>query len=268
MADYDELNALLAQMGGVVIGYSGGVDSALLAKAATDVLGKNAVCVLVESSLVPEVEIEDAISTAEALGLNLVRLNVDALSMPHVSENAPDRCYHCKKSVFSAIAEIARQRGLSFILDGSNANDESDYRPGSLAASELGVRSPFRELGFSKEQIRAVSRELGLVTWNKPSFACLATRVPYGTTITAEILKRVEGAEDVMRQLGFHQFRVRHHDDVARIELMPVEMERIMAPTMRAAVLGELKSLGYAYVSLDLAGYRSGSMNETLDIAF
>ena len=266
MANYDDLKNLLSQMDGAVIGYSGGVDSTLLAKVATDALGAKVICVLIESCLVPELEIDEAVAIAEDLGLNLIRLKVDALSIENVPDNNPDRCYHCKKSLFSKIVTIAKDQGLPYVLDGANASDESDYRPGTQATSELGIRSPLKELDITKEQVRAMARELGLSIWNKPSYACLASRIPYGTRLTQDILKRVEKAETVLRKLGFHQFRVRHHNDVARIELMQIEMDKIISPIMRNAIIRELKSLGYTYISLDLAGYRSGSLNETLEI--
>lgn len=267
MADYAKLKLLLSEMGGVVIGYSGGVDSTLLARAATDALDKRAVCVLVDSCLVPRAEIEDAVLRAEDMGLNLVRIEVDALAVENVPENTPDRCYFCKRAVFGTLCEIAKERGLPYVLDGANADDESDYRPGTRATTELGVRSPLKELGLTKELVRAMSREIGLVTWNKASFACLASRIPYGTPLTRELLGKVEKAESVLRVLGFQQFRVRHHGDVARIELMTLEMERLTSPAVRRHVVREFRNIGYTYVALDLAGYRMGSMNEMLGTA-
>lgn len=265
MVDYGELRSLLSEMGGAVIGYSGGVDSTLLARAANDALGKNAVCVLVESCLMPGTEVEEAVEQARVMGLNLVRIGVDALDIPNVPENAPDRCYHCKTAIFGKLAQIAKERNLPYVLDGSNADDASDYRPGSRATAELGVRSPLKELGLTKDQVRAISRDVGLPTWDKPSFACLASRIPYGTPLNAEVLRRVEMAEDILRKLGLRQFRVRHHGDVARIELMPMDMDRITVPAMRQQVVAEFRKLGYTYAALDLAGYRMGSMNEVLE---
>jgi len=264
MRDYEKLKALLAEMGGVVIGYSGGVDSTLVAKAATDALGERAVSVLVESCLVPASELEEAVTTAEELGLNLVRIKADPLAADRVAQNDPNRCYHCKNAVFLMIREVADQRGLSYVLDGANVDDESDYRPGAKAVEELGVRSPLKELGFDKEQIRAISRDIGLPTWNKPSYACLASRVPYGTRLTEETLKQIESAESVLRALGLRQFRVRHHGDTARIEVMPLDMEKVITAAVREHIVRELRALGYRYVSLDLAGYRTGSLNEAL----
>lgn len=264
MVDYSKLKSYLSEMGGMVIGYSGGVDSTLLAKAATDALGEKALCVLIESVLNPKAEIEEAVELAEELGLNLVRMPVEALSVPEVRENGCERCYYCKKALFSKLVDLAKEHGLQWVCDGSNLDDSDAYRPGSKAIAELGVRSPLKELELTKEQIRAISRDIGLPTWNKPSFACLASRIPYGTPLTEETLSKIEKAESELRALGFTQFRVRHHGDTARIELMPMEMERITRQTMRVHIVTSLRKLGYTYVALDLAGYRSGSLDEVL----
>jgi len=264
MPDYERLVCAIREMGGVVVGYSGGVDSTLVSKAATDALGERAVCVLVDSCLMPRSEIDEAVALADELGFNLVRINADALAIPNVPDNAPDRCYHCKKAIFSRMVEIARARGLEFVLDGGNADDTVDYRPGARATRELGVRSPLKELGFTKARVREVSRELGLVTWDRPAYACLASRVPYGTRLTREILAQVEAAESILREMGFKQCRVRHHGDVARIELEPEDMDAMLAPDARNLVLHRLRAVGYTYVALDLAGYRTGSLNEGL----
>lgn len=264
MVDYSKLKSYITEMGGMVIGYSGGVDSTLLAKAAADTLGDRALCVLIESALTPQADIEDAVELADGLGLNLMRMQVDALAIPGVSENSCDRCYYCKKALFSKLIELAKDRGLNWVCDGSNLDDSEAYRPGSKAIAELGVRSPLKELGLTKEQIRAISRDIGLPTWNKPSFACLASRIPYETLLTTETLSKIEKAEDELRTLGFMQFRVRHHGDIARIELMPLEMERINEHTMRIHIVTSIRKLGYTYVTLDLAGYRSGSLDEVL----
>lgn len=264
MPGYEDLKALIRETGGAVVGYSGGVDSTLVAVAATEALGDRAICVLVESPLMSSSEIKAAVSQAEKLGLNLVRISMDVLANPMVSRNEPDRCYHCKKAVFSRLIEIARERGLNCVLDGTNTDDTTDYRPGLRALAELGVRSPLRELGISKKLSREISRQFGLPTWNRPSRACLASRVPYGVTLSAELLRRIERAEGVLESLGFDNFRVRHHGDTARIELAGDDLARAVVPEIRQKLVKELKALGYVYVVLDLEGYRTGSLNEVL----
>lgn len=264
MPDYNELVSSIKELGGAVVGYSGGVDSTLVAKAATDALGERAVCVLIDSCLIPRSEIDEAVAQASELKLNLRRIKADALAFDHVPDNEPDRCYHCKKSVFSVLMEIARNESLQYVLDGTNRDDDSDFRPGSKATRELGIRSPLKELGITKEQVRTISHELGLATWDKPSYACLASRLPYGTRISREILGQVEAAESILHEMGFRQCRVRHHGNVARIELVPEEMDAILAVDMRNLVIHRFRALGYGYVALDLAGYRMGSMNEPL----
>jgi uncharacterized protein len=211
MSDYERLVADIKDMEGVVVGYSGGVDSTLVAKAATDALGERALCVLIDSCLIPRSEIDEAVALAGALGFNLKRIKTDAMAIDQVPDNNPDRCYHCKLAVFSMMVETAKKESLQFVLDGTNADDESDFRPGAKATKELAIRSPLKDLGFGKEKIREISHELELPTWDKPSYACLASRVPYGHALTREVLGQIEAAESILHELGFRQCRVRHH---------------------------------------------------------
>lgn len=265
MPNYKELTDFLNNYNSAVVAYSGGVDSTLLAKASLDAHGELSKCVLASSCLQPESKTEEAVYMANEIGLDLQVIELDALSVEHVPENTPDRCYYCKKHIYKHIIQIAGDIGYDVVLDGANTNDESDYRPGSKASRELGVVSPFQELGWTKEHIRAISRDLELETWNKPSYACLASRVPYGISLTRDILLRVEKAEDILARMGFKQFRVRHHGDLARIEIMINDFERLMLYEMRKQIIIQLKSLGYTYVTLDLQGYRTGSLNEAME---
>lgn len=262
--DYEKLKSLLAAMGGAVVAYSGGVDSTLVARAARDALGNQALCVLVRSSLMPRRDIEDAISLANKLGLSLMTLDLDPLGSEDVACNSPERCYHCKKAIFQKLVDLAAERGLNTVVDGSNVDDDSDYRPGHKALEELGIRSPLKELGIDKARVRSISKELALPTWQKPARACLASRVPYGTRLDEKTLRRIDAAEEVVRDAGFDHCRVRDHGDVARIEIMASGMRFIMTGTVRQKLVDGLKAVGYKYVTLDLAGYRTGSMNEAL----
>lgn len=264
MSDYQKLVSLIREMDGVVVGYSGGVDSTLLAKAATDALGEKALCVLIDSCFVPRSEIDEAMSLADQFGFNLIRVRKDAMEIPDAPKNEPDRCYYCKKALFSIMADTAKEQGLNYVVDGTNADDANDFRPGERATKELGVRSPLKELGLTKSRVREIAKKLGLPNWDKPSYACLASRVPYGTPLTREILGQVEAAESILHELGFRQCRVRHHGNLARIELMPEDMETILSMEIRNLVHHRFRALGYKYSALDLLGYRTGSMNEPL----
>jgi pyridinium-3,5-biscarboxylic acid mononucleotide sulfurtransferase len=262
---YQKLKDIFNKMGKALVAFSGGVDSTLLLKVAQDTLGdKNVLAVTALSSLYPEREKKEVEKLIKQLGVEHRFIESDELEIPGFSENPPDRCYYCKRQLFKELKEIARAKGLSAIIEGSTVDDEADYRPGKKAVFELGIRSPLKEALFSKEEVRALSKSLGLPNWDKPSFACLASRFPYGQRISEEALKRIDQAEDFLFRLGFKQVRVRHYGDLARIELLPEEMDRMLNFSTRKQVVDQLKKIGYRYVTLDLQGFRSGSMNEVL----
>jgi uncharacterized protein len=249
-------------MGSVLVAYSGGVDSTFLMKIAHDTLGDKAVAVIASSETYPSAEVEDAKDLARDLGFRLISIHTDELESEAFARNAPDRCYHCKLELFGKLKEIAAKEGLAWIAHGANVDDLGDYRPGQRAAQELGVRAPLQEAGFTKAEIRELSKKLGLPTWDKPSLACLASRFPYGTRITPDELSKVDKAEQILRNLGFRQVRVRHHDTIARIEIESAEMPRLL--DLREEIVSRFKELGYLYVTLDIEGYRTGSMNAAL----
>ncbi|VAX26231.1 ATP-utilizing enzyme of the PP-loop superfamily [hydrothermal vent metagenome] len=257
----------IASLGSVLVAFSGGVDSSFLLKVCLGVLGEaggRVLAVTARSSTYPSSELSEAISLASSMGARHMVIDSEELEIKGFASNPPDRCYHCKSELFGKLSDIARKEGLAAILDGTNADDLKDYRPGSKAAKELGVRSLLQENGLTKDEIRAFSRDLGLPTWGKPAFACLASRFPYGVTITRDKLKMVELAEKSIRELGFRQARVRHHGDVARIELEPGLIARAVEPIMAEKIQNALTKAGFSYVAVDILGYRTGSMNETL----
>lgn len=261
---YEKLLALFRSYSGAAVAFSGGVDSTLLLRAAHDALGDRALAVTAVSEFFPERERGEAAQFCRDNGIPYREFHFEALAVEGVRGNPPDRCYRCKRALFETIAGIADERGLAVVAEGTNLGDQSDYRPGMRAVRELGVVSPLCEAGLSKAEIRALSRRLGLPGWDKPSFACLASRLAYGETITLEKLRRVEQAEDLLLAHGFRQLRVRVHGELARIEVPPEEIGRLAADGLRQQVCGALRDLGFRYVTLDLGGYRTGSMNEAL----
>jgi uncharacterized protein len=260
----NDLKKMLLELKSAVIAYSGGVDSTFLIKIAHDVLDGKALAITAVSPTYPDSEAEDAIKFAKSIGIKHIVVQSNEMDNPNFVSNPSDRCYYCKTELFNICLDYAKREGINVILDGTNADDDYDYRPGRRAAIELNVISPLKEVGLTKEEIRFLSKEMGLGSWDKPSFACLSSRFPYGTKITLERLEMVGEAENFLRSLGFRTFRVRYHNDIARLELGNDESEKILNQDIRKRIIEKLKSLGFIYVTLDLEGYRTGSMNELL----
>lgn len=261
---YDELKEYLKSLGSVAVAYSGGVDSTFLLKVAYEELGEKAIGVTARSSTYPEREFNEAVQYVKKIGATHIIIQSEELDIEGFSSNPINRCYYCKKELFQKINEVARKNRIQYVADGSNYDDCNDFRPGMQAAKELNVVSPLKHAKLTKEDIRILSKKLGLPTWDKPAFACLSSRFPYGSSITREKLSMVEQAEEFLISLGFRQIRVRHHQDTARIEIGDNEFDRFLDKKIVRKVAHKLKEIGFTYVSLDLQGYRTGSMNEVL----
>ena len=260
------LHDLLAGYQSVLIAFSGGVDSAYLAIAAHHALGDRALAVTADSPSYPDTHRRLALSIARDFNFEHEIIQTAELERPEYRANPANRCYYCKDELYSQLAVMARDRGFAVVIDGNNADDRGDYRPGRQAAREHGVRSPLDEADLTKDDIRQLARDAGLASWDEPASACLSSRIPYGQQVTNERLRQIERAEEVLRDLGFRVFRVRHHDSVARLEIAKAEMPRALDPGIGATLVSRLKALGYQYVSLDLQGYRLGSLNEALPL--
>lgn len=264
LAKEQKLHNILTELSSVVIAFSGGTDSAYLAHIAHQVLGPRALAVTADSASYPDAHRQLALRVAREFAIPHEIIRTDELERPEYRANPANRCYYCKDELYGHLASLAHARGFAVVVDGSNADDRGDYRPGRQAAREHGVRSPLDEADLTKDEVRLLSREAGLPTWDVPASACLSSRIPYGSEVTEDKLRQIEAAENVLRELGFRIFRVRHHDALARLEIARDEMPRALEPDVTARLTHDLKALGYQYVTIDLQGYRLGSLNEAL----
>ncbi len=264
-AKYDSLKRRIKELGRPLVAFSGGVDSSFLLRAACDAVGADSVlAVTAKSPSFPATELEDAVKIARLIKVEHLLVDSAEMQDKQYTDNPPDRCFYCKSELFDRLSIIAGERGFDTVLDGANFDDSADYRPGSRAAFKFGVSSPLKECGFTKNEIRELSKELSLPTWDKPAFACLASRLPYGSQVTEEKLFQIENAETFIKSLGFRQVRVRHHGDIARIEIPPEDISRLIEKEISLKINKRLTEFGFKYVAVDIAGYRQGSMNGTL----
>lgn len=266
IAKEEQLRELFRTLGSVIVAYSGGVDSSYVAYVANAELGERAVCITGQSASLPAYQSDEIDRVVERFGFNHEIIQTDELERPGYRANNGDRCYFCKDELYGKLESVASSRGIEYIVDGSTVDDLDDYRPGRQAAKQHAVRSPLIEVGLNKSEVRELSRRATLPTWDKPASPCLSSRIAYGTTVTIERLKKVDRGEEILREFGFREFRVRHHDTLVRLEIAAAEMDRVLQKDVIDQLAARFRELGFKYVTLDLHGFRSGSMNEVLPV--